>query len=118
MLANVRRYDAQHHKNERQKMNQETIGNIVLSVVGIIIGLVATYSLIKKAQSPREHAFMVKAGIVAWVLITACLVYMQLLGKAYAAWLALVYVVGLIAGLRFVFRKQRQIRSEESRSSA
>jgi len=99
-------------------MNTEIIGSIVRLVVGVGVGLVGTYFIIKKVKGPRERAFTVKAGIVGWVCIVACALGMQLLPRLYASWLALIYVVGLVIGMRFVFRKQGQIRLEESKSAA
>jgi hypothetical protein len=99
-------------------MNTDTIGRIVLLAVGVGVGLVSTYFTIKKAKSPRERAFMAKAAFVGWVFIAACLTGMQLLSRVFEAWLALIYVVGLIIGMRSVFRRQGQIRLEESKHAA
>ena len=99
-------------------MNLQITVTSVQVVVGVAIGLMGTYGMIKKAASPRERAFTLKSAAIGWPIIAACLVGMQLLVRASAAWLALVYVVGLIAGLRFVVGKQRQIRLEESKDPA
>lgn len=99
-------------------MNPQITSSGVQVVVGVAIGLMGTYGMIKKAARPRERAFMLKSAAIGWLLIGACLVGMQLLGSVASAWLTLVYVVGLIAGMRYVVGKQRQIRSEESNGPA
>ena len=113
----VRQHHARNSKtlHERKNMNVEITGT---SVVGVAIGLIGTYGMINKAAGPRERAFMLKSAAIGWLIIGACLVGTQLLGRTSAAWLSLVYVIGLIAVMRFVVGKQRQIRSEESKGPA
>ena len=87
----------------------------VLHLVGVTVGLAGTYSMIRNAKSPRGRAFWVKVSIVFWIFVAACLIGMQLLSKVFAAWLALIYVVGLFTGARFVGRKLRLLGLEESK---
>ncbi len=74
----------------------------VLRLVGVVAGLAGTYSWIRNAKSPRKRSFLVKASTVFWIFSAACLIGMQLLSKVFEAWLALIFVIGLMSWARLV----------------
>jgi hypothetical protein len=90
------------------------LGGIVGSAIGILGGIVGTYFSIKNTRGPRERAFVIKASLVAWVLLGGFLVGLLLLPVSLRYWLWLPYVVILPLGIRAWNRKQSTIRQEES----
>jgi type III secretory pathway component EscV len=99
-------------------MNPGIMGGIVGSAIGVAGGLVGTYFSIKNTKTSREHAFMVKASVVAWVFIAVFVLGMCLIPGFYKVYLAPIYVVALVVGILFGNKRQAQIRLEESRGDA
>lgn len=99
-------------------MNIEVSDTIIRFAIGAGLALVGTFSLIKNAKSPRVRVFLAKASIVAWIFTAAYLLGFHFLGERYEVLLTLIYIVGAVIGIRFIFRKQRQMLLVESKRAA
>ena len=93
-------------------MNPVIVGAIVLSVLGVAVGAVGTYSSIKNAKGPRERAFMIRSAIILWASVSVALAVILLLPAA-GLWICVACVVLLPLGIRYENRKQMAIRREE-----
>ena len=89
-------------------MNPRLVG----AIVGVAVGLIATYFSIKKTNGPRERVFMVRSAIVFWISIGVFIVTMFLLPQA-RFWLWIPYCILLRLGIRYGNKKQMAIRREE-----
>jgi hypothetical protein len=98
-------------------MSPETLGllgAIIGSAVGVLGGIVGTYFSVKNTRGPRERAFVIKASILAWVLVAGLAGAMLILPSPLRYWLWLPYAVILLLGIVAWNRKQAKIRQEES----
>jgi hypothetical protein len=90
------------------------LGAIIGSAIGVLGGIIGTYFSIKSTRGPRERAFVVKASILAWVLVMGFLGAMLLLPSPLRYWLWPPYGVILPLGVLAWNRRQSKIRQEES----
>ncbi|MEX0727585.1 MAG: hypothetical protein WD065_15015 [Planctomycetaceae bacterium] len=90
------------------------IGAIGGSLIGILGGVFGTYCSIRNTQGPRERAFMIKAAICCWILVTAFLAGLFLIPKPYNLLLWVVYPILLTAGIMWCNKNQDRIRMEEA----
>lgn len=101
-------------------MNPEQIGGwvggILGGVLGIAGGIVGTYFSIKRTNGPRERAFMIRAAIVCWIAIFIFLGLLLALPNPYRWFMWIPYGVLLPLGIRYINRKQQQIRQEETKN--
>ena len=93
-------------------------GGIGGSVLGLVGGLVGTYFSIKRTNSPREHAFMIRSAIVCWVAILIFLGLLLALPNPYRWLMWIPYGILLPLGIVYGNRRQQVIRQEESQSKA
>jgi len=93
-------------------MNAGMVGAIVGSAVGILGGVIGTYASIVNTQGPRERQLMVRAAVVAWILLTAFVVLLFLLPNPYRWFLWIPYGLILPWAIVSLNRKQRVIRAE------
>jgi hypothetical protein len=89
------------------------VGAIGGSVIGIIGGVIGAYFSIKNTLGPRERAFMIRGAIICAILVTAFLVALWLIPGWYRHLLWIPYAVVLPMGIRYMNRRQAQIRREE-----
>jgi len=97
-------------------MDAGWITGIAGGIIGLIGGIIGTYFSIKNTNGPREHAFMVKAGIVCWIAIILFLGLMFALPNPYRYFLWIPYAILLPLGIVFCNRTQQKIRKEESQN--
>jgi uncharacterized membrane protein YfcA len=90
------------------------IGGIAGGVVGVFGGAVGTYCSIKNTGGPCERAFMVRMAALTWVAVTAFLAALWLTPQVYQLLLWLPYLLLLTLGIRFMNRRQQEIRRAES----
>jgi hypothetical protein len=90
------------------------IGGIAGGVVGVFGGAVGTYFSIKNTCGPQERAFVVRMAAFTWVAMTAFLASLWLTPHIYQPVLWLPYLLLLGLGIRFMNRRQQEIRREES----
>ena len=93
------------------------IGGIVGGIVGVAGGLLGTYFSIKNTNGPRERAFVIKASIACWIFVLTFVSGMCLIPGLYKLLLIPIYVVGLVAGILLLNKKQARIRLEESKKN-
>jgi hypothetical protein len=99
-------------------MNEGVVGAIIGGVLGLLGGAVGTYFSIKNTSGPRERAFMIRAAIVAWVVITAFVFGLFALPQPFNLLLWVPYGIALPMGILWCNRRQRRIRTEEAASNA
>jgi hypothetical protein len=83
-------------------MDQETVGlvgGITGAIIGVLGGAFGTYMGIKNTQGPRERAFMIRASILCWAMVTAFLVGLLLLPNPYRHLLWIPYAALLGIGI-------------------
>ena len=90
------------------------LGAIIGSAIGVLGGIAGTYFSIKNTRGPRERAFVIKASILAWVLVAGLVGAMLILPGPLRYWVWLPYAVILLLGILAWNRKQAKIRQEES----
>ena len=90
------------------------VGGIAGGVVGVFGGAVGTYFSIKNTGGPQERAFVFRMAAFMWVAITAFLAALWLTPQLYQPLLWLPYLLLLTLGIRFMNRRQQEIRREES----
>ena len=93
------------------------IGGVVGGIVGVAGGLLGTYFSIKNTNGPRERAFVIKASIACWIFVLTFVSGMCLIPGLYKLLLIPIYVVGLVAGILLLNKKQARIRLEESKKN-
>src|ERR1039458_9358096 len=93
------------------------IGGVVGGIVGVAGGLLGTYFSIKNTNGPRERAFVIKASIACWIFVLTFVSVMCLIPGLYKLLLIPIYVVGLVAGILLLNKKQARIRLEESKKN-
>ena len=71
--------------------------------------------IIKNTGGPRERAFMVRMAAFMWVAITAFLAALWLTPHLYQPLLWLPYLLLLPLSIRFMNRRQQEIRCDENR---
>jgi hypothetical protein len=84
------------------------------SLIGIAGGLVGTYFSIRNTRGPRERAFMIRAAILCWLLVTAFLAAYFLIPTWHRHLVVPLYGVLLVLGIRWCNRSQARIRQEEA----
>jgi hypothetical protein len=89
------------------------IGAIGGSVIGVLGGLFGSYVSIKNTNGPRERAFMIKAAIGAFFAVATFLVALWFASDFLRPFLWLPYVVALPLAIRWLNRKQQEIRRDE-----
>lgn len=94
-------------------MDAGMIGGVVGGVVGLAGGIAGTYFSIRNTRGRRERAFMGRAAAVTWAAILAFLIGLLLLPPPYNALLWVPYGLALAFGIRWMNRRQAQIRAEE-----
>ncbi|HWN83071.1 MAG TPA: hypothetical protein VNM87_13315 [Candidatus Udaeobacter sp.] len=92
------------------------IGIAISCTLGLLGGAVGTYCSIKNTSGPQERAFMIRAALVTWVLVTAFVAGLILLPHPYGFLLWIPYSVALPLGIRWGNRRQMEIRTAESGS--
>ena len=95
-------------------MNMGIIGGIVVSIIGLIGGIIGTYFSIKNTNGPQEKAFMIKITILGWIGIIVFLVLMSLLPSQYKFYLWIPYGIILPIVIIKGNKIQAKIRQEES----
>jgi len=95
-------------------MDAGMMGGIIGGAVGLAGGAIGTYFSIRNTRGPRERAFMVKASVIAWVVVTAFLVGLLMLPKPYNWFLWLPYGIALPLSIRWCNQRQQRIRAEEA----
>jgi hypothetical protein len=90
------------------------VGGIAGGVIGLLGGVVGTYFSIKNTAGPRERAFMIRASVLAWVVMTLFLAGLWLTPLAYRPLLWLPYMLALPVAIHAGNRRQEQIRREET----
>jgi uncharacterized membrane protein YfcA len=90
------------------------IGGIAGGVVGVFGGAVGTYFSIKNTRGRRERAFVVRMATFTWVAVTAFLAALWMTPQVYQPLLWLPYLLLLPLGIRFMNRRQQEIRREEN----
>ena len=93
-------------------------GGIGGAVVGVLGGLAGTYCSIRNTDGPRERAWMIRASLICWLLVTLFLVGMWLIPAPYRFLLWLPYPFLLIWGIRILNQKQAEIRRQEAEGRA
>jgi len=89
-------------------------GGIVGGLIGLAGGIVGIYFSIKNTNGPREHAFMIKAGVVCLAAILLFFWLMYVLPNPYRFFLWIPYSILLPLSIIFGNRAQQRIRKEES----
>ena len=97
-------------------MDAGMMGGIIGGTVGLAGGAIGTYFSIRNTRGPRERAFMVKASVIAWVVVTAFLVGLLMLPKPYNWLMWVPYGIALPLGIRWCNQRQLKIRAEEAAS--
>ena len=91
----------------------------LIGICALIFGVVVGFtSSIKKANSPRERAFVIKGQIVCWLLALIFMLGIFLVPPSYKLFVGMVYVVGMMSAALFLKIKRARIRSEESKRAA
>lgn len=90
------------------------VGGVAGGVIGIMGGIVGTYISIKNTAGPRERAFVIKASVLAWVVVASFLAGLWLVPSAYRPLLWLPYMLMLMPGSHILNRRQEEIRREEA----
>jgi len=94
-------------------MHSGTIGGIAGGVLGLAGGILGTWMAIRNTGGPRERGFMIRAAAVTWVGLLGFLAALLLLPVPwrYLAWLP--YCILLPLSIRYVNRRQGEIRTVE-----
>ena len=92
------------------------IGGIVGITVGLIGAVVGTRASVRATKGPEERRFIVRASIVMWIAVLIFLGVLFLLPSPirYFAWVP--YLLGLPFGLRYMNKRQQEIREREGSS--
>jgi hypothetical protein len=90
------------------------VGGVAGGVIGIMGGIVGTYFSLKNTAGPRERTFMIRASVLAWVVVISFLAGLWLAPPAYRPLLWLPYILTLMPGIHILNRRQEQIRREEA----
>lgn len=94
-------------------MNGGIVWGVTGGVIGVLGGVVGTYFSIKNTNGPRERAFMVRCGVIGWIALTGFLVLLFLLPVPYKYLLWIPYAIVLPLAIRYVNKRQAQIREAE-----
>ena len=92
------------------------MGGIAGSILGLAGGAIGTYFSIKRTNTPRERAFVIRCAMVTWIFLVLFLVGLFLLPVSWKWMIWLPYAIFLPVGIRFMNRRQMQIQAEEADS--
>lgn len=92
------------------------IGGIIGGILGIAGGAFGTYCGIKNTHGPLERRFMVKISVWTWAALTIFLVLLIGLPSPYRFLMWAPYGILLPIGIRYVNRRQAEIKAMESPS--
>ena len=95
-------------------MDVGLLGGIIGGVLGVGGGVVGTYFSIRNTKGPLERAFMIKASVVTWLVVTFFLLLMFLLPIQYRFWLWIPYGVLLPWGIIKGNKRIAEIRQEDA----
>jgi membrane protein implicated in regulation of membrane protease activity len=95
-------------------MHPGYIGAIAGSAIGILGGIFGTWCSIAGTRGPCERALMIKAAVGAWIGVAAFLAGMLLIAPPYKHLLWVPYAILLPLSIRWLNRRQVQIRQQES----
>jgi hypothetical protein len=98
-------------------MDAGTVGGLVGSALGVLGGAVGTYFSIKNTSGPKERSFVIRAAVVAWLVVLALVAGLLLIPRPYNWFLWIPYGVLLAVGIRHWNRKQAEIRNQEIRGA-
>jgi hypothetical protein len=90
------------------------IGGILGSVLGIAGGAFGTYCSIKNTHGPLERQFMIKISVRTWIALTLFLVLLIGLPSPYRFLMWAPYGILLPIGIRYINKRQAEIRALES----
>jgi len=99
-------------------MDAGLIGGIIGGAIGVLGGAIGTYFSIKNTAGPSERSFMIRVSVVAWVAVTAFLIGLLMLPKPFNWLLWVPYAIALPLAIRWLNRRQLQIRAEEAAARA
>lgn len=95
-------------------MDAGLVGGLVGSAIGIAGGAFGTWASIRHTSGPRERTLMVRAALVAWTLVAVMLGGLLLLPQPWNAAVWIPYAIVLPLGIRWINRRQREIRAGEA----
>lgn len=98
-------------------MRPETVGllgAIIGSVIGLLGGIAGAWFAIRNARGPRERAWVIRASLVAVVMVASFVAAMLLIPVPLRYWLWLPYAAILPLSIRAWNRKLSMIGQEES----
>jgi uncharacterized membrane protein YfcA len=90
------------------------IGGILGAAGGILGGIMGTYYSIRNTQGPLEKRFMIKAALMAWVVLGLFLGLLFWLPAPYKWFMWIPYGILLPLGIRYTNRRQQRIKNEET----
>jgi uncharacterized membrane-anchored protein len=95
-------------------MDVGLIGALIGGAVGVFGGAIGTYFSIKNTAGSAERSFMIRASVVFWVAATVFLVCLFMLPRPFNWLLWMPYMIALPMGIRWVVRRQGEIRADEA----
>jgi len=90
------------------------LGGIIGTVLGCAGGAFGTYCSIKNTKGPLERKFMINASTWAWIAVTIFLVLLIGLPSPYRFLMWAPYGIMLTLGIRYINKKQAEIRTIEA----
>ncbi len=86
---------------------------ILGSLLGLAGGALGTYVSIKSTKGPLEKMFMLRASVIAWILLGSFLALLLVTPSPYRFFLWIPYIPALVLMIQSFNRQQIQIRSLE-----
>lgn len=94
------------------------IGGMAGSILGVLGGVIGTWFSIRNTNGPEERAFMVRVSGVAWLAIGLFLVFLLLLPRPWNMLMWVPYGILLPLSIKYINRRQQEIRGQESRDES
>ncbi len=85
-------------------------GGMLGGALGVMGGTVGT----KNTSGPRERSFMIGVSVAVWIAVSAFLAGVMLLPPPLNMLMWVPYVIALLLSIRWLNRRQLQIRAEEA----
>lgn len=95
-------------------MDAGLVGGLVGGAIGVAGGAFGTWASIRNTSGPRERTLIVRAALVTWILVAAMLAGLLLLPPPWSAAVWIPYGIALPLGIRWINRRQREIRADEA----
>lgn len=89
------------------------IGGLLGSVLGFAGGAIGTYCSIKNTNGPLERRFMIKISVVTWIALLVFLGLLIGLPSPYRFLMWVPFGILLPLGIRYINKRQAEIRAME-----